>query len=780
MHTWKWIVVLTSLSWVACGGGGGGAPDSLPQDNPPPAEATDDGVLQIEIAGPSITGTHATSASEITLQGRVPADVETIEWKNLATGASGLAARGARATGTAMGTAMVAATEWSAPVPLGVGDNPIVVTARRGDQESRSFLFAVRDPLADGLGTPRLEPSGVLVGQSTPVTITVAIPEALAPIAVEAWRVEADGTPIEKITSIWDDGDIVHADETAGDGTYSGVYTETASAATLTLIRILALHGNGTIWGLPVVLHAAEAIDPAAFTASVAVQDAARRRYDELLATSGRDLAIGGALALLRESDLVAEAGRSGAAGGIWIVFEAGFLGGLLLGPPGTKGGSDDGCPTPPATFASFRPFADEFQGFFDGKGTEATTEEIYQLLAPCQGGASFEGPLANLAGLRAAARRGVLIVSSHGDSWYGGARSNSPALRGARGGGLAEALGQGSTESVAVVGTDGIVGPQTREAYMTDLVLGRLVIFSRGGNDEVQLAITPAYVHAHLDFSDTFIHVSACRSAFNATLAHACLAKGAQTFVGYDDYVSLEWATATEAEFFNGLAHGKTLGEALVPGTGPRGASLRHWGDPHEKLNGKHIANPSFERGLESWDGTATVVESFGEIAPPDTGACNRRMAKIATGGALSQEICIPEQATEITFRYDFVSQALGDVCEGLRTPAIVEVTFTPNDASLPVQVLLRLEESSLCGNASAIAGDFDGDGEVDGADFLAWQTGFVWYELEDVIVSSLKGKTGVLTIALKSTDPGHPAVLLVDEFVVIWEDLGGPYAVK
>ncbi len=692
----------------------------------------------------------------MSIEGQASADAEEIAWENLATGASGTTTPGA---------------DWSAAIPLEGGDNPILVTAKRGAEEASRLLFVVKDALADGFGAPRLFPSGVLVGEATPITLAVTVPLGATPTAVEAWEVEPDGTPLAKVADLFDDGDPAHADENALDGTFSGVFEETATEAGRVMIRPKLLHSSGHTWGLPAVLSAANPIDPAAFEAALAAQDAARQRYEEVFATDGREAAIAAILEQLSGNEHVTEVGRAGAQGGLWIVFEAGFLGGLLLSPEGTKGcGTDDECPVTTPFTTCYGPFDHIFGPYSPGGQDEAQT--IYQMLTgdPCP---AFEptgyagAGLTDVDTLKVGATYGAYVISAHGDSWYADARSYTDALIGANGplGGLAALVGVEIDESIPIVAFGEHIDAQSLDKYLADLAHGRLVVCGILGTTTARLAFTPGWIYEYHCMPDAIAYVSACRSAFNSKLAHAFLARGAKAFVGYTDYVDAGWAAEKGIQLFTNLMHGKSVGEAFEPGTGPDGSAILRWGVAQLRLPDGHIENPSFEDGMDGWDGFASAVRRLGVIEPPsgEPGECNEFMCMIPILSSAAQVICVPEDATKLIFEYDVVTQALNEVCVPEPFETKLKIHFTPKSNTLLPETWLDAGESDFCGQVQEVdAGFGDSPLDTDGT----WHTG--WKTME-VNVGHFQGEEGNLEFVVLNPDPPLPAVLLIDR--LRWE---------
>lgn len=124
-HFWFSIAVIGAVLLSACGGGGGvsssGSSDTGAAGSTPGGSASGGTSLSIHITSPTAGSTVTTS--NVSLTGTASGSVTEVDWSNttLNTG------------GTASGT-----LTWSASVPLQIGNNMLVVTARDGTGKTAS------------------------------------------------------------------------------------------------------------------------------------------------------------------------------------------------------------------------------------------------------------------------------------------------------------------------------------------------------------------------------------------------------------------------------------------------------------------------------------------------------------------------------------------------------------------------------------------------------------------------------------------------------------------
>ena len=249
----------------------------------------------------------------------------------------------------------------------------------------------------------------------------------------------------------------------------------------------------------------------------------------------------------------------------------------------------------------------------------------------------------------------GLVVISSHGDNWYGGISGDN-------------VCAAGLEQSQVIVYTAQKLTSANLKTYEADLKARRLGV----GVDD-NLIILPAYISYHNStFPNSLVYMSSCRSSYNNTMAAAFLGKGAQAYAGYDDYVKASYALkAGEGLIDNFLLKGKDLGTAYtetvaaVGGNDGQGADFLSTGNDALKMGGSTFNNVGFETGnLSNWapNGDSRIITSLGSIKPTE----GSFMAIISTGlgaasGAnsmISQSICYGKTGGVLKFDYDLISE--------------------------------------------------------------------------------------------------------------------------
>jgi hypothetical protein len=310
---------------------------------------------------------------------------------------------------------------------------------------------------------------------------------------------------------------------------------------------------------------------------------------------------------------------------------------------------------------------------------------------------------------------------------------------------------------------------------YMTDILAGRLMLFPIG-NNTVSLVITPEFIdYYNGPFPNSiWINIS-CKGAYNNTLAAVFLAKGGGAWYGYSDYVSASYAHNTERTILDMLINQeKNAGEAFNDAVAAHGANsggstpaaLTFYGEQKTMIGKSSLKNPSFEEpggagSLNGWttSGDGRVIKKLGGDMPTDGGT----MAIISTGlgfttttGSIYQSICLPDDAKNLVFDWNFYSEEFKEWC-GSKFDDTFQVSITDSKTGVE-NILFYTSVNALCGNKGALIKapiSFD-MGDV-------WYTG--WKLNKNVNISAYKGKNVILKFfATDKGDSIFDTAILID----------------
>ncbi|MGM0575691.1 MAG: hypothetical protein ACQEXJ_08175 [Myxococcota bacterium] len=687
---------------------GTGGPDSDPDPMQPGTGYASDGLL-IKIVAPGGGAREQVIGGNQQIRGVLFGDADALTWKVFPGGENGTIQED---------------TFWrTSKVPLEPGDNTVVVTAERGDTVVSDSIVLTYNPGFLFDGKPRARPNIGWVGTSQEVVFTVAA--SLYPNfqagTMELVEVDEDGEELSTVGNMRDDGDVgINGDEIEGDGVFTRKAPVTCEDASPRWYRVRVQVSGGastyTAWSPTIPVWCVPHFTPNDCDDHQAILQEAEAQYD-----SGES--IEDVITLLEAKPAVAEAGRAEADGySLWVRFESGILGAVLLAPEGIRGAAGDGDegdggyePPDPGAFQRaavggnveqlgskkaivLAPFASQFGVSEDGgevASALATTECPNFNVAS---GAALQGGAASLERFRSLSEYGVISISSHADALFG---DMDPTIKREQYRwdhvGAQEVLWSGETvqcnqllqaqEGCTVTGSDptggcpagtvcqvteGSGGSESSgvcvDRTQVDLRLGRVVLTNRG------YAMTPAFFEAwHRGrFPDSLVNLGACRTMYNGSLATAFFAAGAKAITGFSDYVDSMWARERVVEMFQGSVGKGLVGHSHTGGEDPShpGSYWRLFGAGNLDLSNADIINASFETGdTTGWsqDGDGRVITQLGTTGPVG----GKFMGLLSTGlgftvetGTLEQDFCIPSGTNEIQLYWKFYSEEFKEFC--------------------------------------------------------------------------------------------------------------------
>lgn len=360
----------------------------------------------------------------------------------------------------------------------------------------------------------------------------------------------------------------------------------------------------------------------------------------------------------------------------------------------------------------------------------------------------------------------GYIHFSTHGDNYYNGLFTLWEDEWGPNG------FLKGNLSIVGLY--TGIALPRDEDGdydatgYETDLQLKRLAIGPGG-----LLVVLPSFFQHYLtSVPNSLVSLSACRTMYNNSLANVFLAKGAGAVLGYDDYVLSSYAQNTTNTILTDMIdNDSTFGEAVTLARSTHGNSdggsddafLLTAGANDLRLADGSFRNLGFEDGqLSVWqkDGDGRVISQLGSTLPTSgdfVGIISTGLGFTTQSGALSQQACLPETATSLTFNWNFFSEEFLEYCDSQFDDAF--------------SVRICNEENTTCASFETSVNQICTENSVTPSDIGFDQGGVFdtgWRE-NAIDITALAGDR--VTLTLSSTDVGdsiYDTAILLDDIAI------------
>jgi len=575
----------------------------------------------------------------------------------------------------------------------------------------------------------------------------------------QAWLVDKDGNILDTnpLGTMVDNGQLSNCDEIEQDGRFSVCLnnfkcTSAEDKWVVVSTQVDSSFANYTAYSAPTRIECSKRITVSECNAAYQTQQNAYSKWEDEGGANDPMAARDATIAWLKTQTTVADAGPSSGDGhGVWVEFNAGFVGALDLAPEGTRGGAGPALAEMAARVApqELSPFNVESiqskrslilapynQEFKAAGGDEA--DDIASLLSDSSCPSfDVQGPVtgssANLEVLRNQYLYGVVAMTSHGDAYFETMNDTTKNEMDWEHSGSQEVIwsgeavkcnqfsttqktckaslqqGQQVTITACPTGTECVFTSATSSSLtgvcvdrtQTDLANGRVVM----GRET--WGTTGSFVsrYAPVRFPNSFIYLGTCRSVYNGTIAAEYFAAGAKSIAGYSGYTKNAYAYASGKSVFEEMVlNGDLTGSAAfeVPEQDPDTADnrLRLFGADNLDIMNADIINPSFETGdLTGWtkNGDGRVISKLG-ISQPVHG---KFMGVISTGlgftvqtGEISQNFCIPADKQAIKFYWKFFSEEFKEWC-GSSYQDTFQATVTGSQGKL---TLVNVKIDDLC----------------------------------------------------------------------------------
>ncbi len=611
------------------------------------------------------------------------------------------------------GSATISGGEWSIQnIPLSPGDNQITITATDNAGNTSTSVVNVVYNVDVLFSDLTLSQDFIFKNDpSTSITARSVVETSAAKGIGKVHLYKVTGGQKEKLTEMLDNGVVANGDDIPGDSQYSGIEPFSSSSNTTIELRVGTTVGTGTKVFYSGVMKIKVLNKPTQNQMSdiFKLNEEFSNKFDEMKKDAGDKDAAKKLADELNTRPEIAIAGVAESGFGVWWKYkDSGILAGINNNPDGTRGEKEDELESKreksrvregqadieqgsvqgiTESFASTINFGINVAHAAEAKNKEVkSTKAIYLGPYLSQFGATDDYNKAwqvikdskcpkcqtvekknkdvKVEDFKTLSNYGLIIIPSHGDTWFGGKFADECATAGNCPASLANGGG------FVITWTDQQIGAADLLKYWSDLVNYRLAIDASDGT----LAIMPPYITAYNGtFPDSLVYLGTCRSTHNLTMAAAYLAKGAKGYLGFSEYVDSGYAGDVTNEFYKSFMNkGKSATESFsdavtAKGTDDKGntpAFFNYVGQGDLKMGGKDLQNAGFEDGLVGWqtEGDSRVINRLASLKPPE----GKRMAIISTGlgsvnnsnSALVQNICSQEGKLTISFKYNVVSE--------------------------------------------------------------------------------------------------------------------------
>lgn len=651
---------------------------------------------------------------------------------------------------------------WSGSIPLTPGDNDIEFSIP--GTSIKETITVTYNPDYIFQGKLIMSPDIAYKNESRQITATISLTDSKTdPADIKLVKISSTGN--EVVATLTDDGNLTNGDEIQGDKIYTARFNINEAAEGVLKFRVVVgyLNSEEVANSEKYSLLIAEHLSDEQLNTIIEKHNTYQAQIEQ---AASANTTIDTILSELQKDSTVAQAGKSEDGLGIWVVYQCGISGVLYTPSAGSKGSPDRLSSRPkmknslPGRLVQYSPYnsfnkkaihavnyhakASVVNGknvvksnkvlaiaaqYFDW-GENDDVPEIVKLLQndSCLKvkyvtyGSKGTGTVEDFKSL---GDYGIVLISSHGDSFYKGLLSL-----------WQDKFGWNGPFGQVVVHSNMKVTDANKVTYEDDLKKGRLVLWY--GN----YGMTPSFFKTYSGkLPNSLVYMSICRGTWDGSLANALISNGAGSFLGYSDYVAVSFTKQCGIPLFTKLLEsGKTMADAFISGlkeTDADPAEFKLYGanDLSIEINGLQDGN--FESGsiTQSWTvaGDARIITDLGSAVPTE----GNYMAIISTGlgfttssGTLSQEFCLGDKS-KISFDWNFFSEEFMEWV-GSKYQDSFTVTLSEVDNATNTVTLLNKTIDGLAGEVSKVSNSFD-QGDV-------YATG--WRTADVVIPESLRNK--------------------------------------
>ena len=687
-------------------GGDGDDGDADATDTGPASSGFPAHGLVVRVLAPGALGVAEATSSVAVLSGALFGNASEMSWQ----------------AGSKRGAITPAPFWQSEPFALEPGDNAVTVSASDGTETVSDTIVITYNPAFRYDEALVVRPRVLWVGTTSEVVFTMKAPRFATADreTIHLLRVDAAGELLSDEGLMRDDGRVsTSGDEIEQDGvfTFDGAFScvEPGPMYFRVSVKVGSAPAYTAVSSI-VRIDCLERVTAADCNAHKALVDAAGAALEggAELADVRSQLAADPAVAAVGPAE---DGGRA-----LWVQFADGLLGAVVAPEAGVRGSAvalagvaraagrtasalASGAPT--VLLASKRalvlsPRATTFGEDDDGPGVAAALDGMQCPSYEVAEGRALADAEAGIDRFRTAATYGIVSIATEGEVLFGGMATAERRARWKHDGPqevlwtgspvscdglLAEEIacqvtasspGGGCPIGTRCVVTKGLASDSVTtgqgicvDETQVDLRLGHALITNEG------YAVTPSFFEAWRGggYPSSFIHLGACRSLWNGSLASSLYASGALAVSGFSGVVDSAWAKEQALSLFEALAVGPadgSVGALFAGGEDPThaGTFWRLFGASNLDLTGAGLLNGDFETGsLVGWKGSGDgrAVSQFGAVLP----VSGKGMGLVSSGlgfsvetGTLEQRFCIPEDRVELSLSWKFMSEEFKEWC--------------------------------------------------------------------------------------------------------------------
>lgn len=502
---------------------------------------------------------------------------------------------------------------------------------------------------------------------------------------------DASGNLIEEVFELFDDGDLnAHGDDIQGDGVYSNkqTFTEANPGVLNFRVKVTTNETSGEVDSFSEIatINVVSEIPETTLQDILDVQLAADSVFQNAILTLTFDEAINQTLAFLTSQSEVVGALQTNSED-IWIAFSYGLEGMIFTTAEGNEGGSQqiEDRSTVPSVPLSQQTRGKMIYSPNSGKDDENTVlDKDVLLYAPnwtefTDWGTEF---LENV---------NTIITDSDCPNFHINYKKNEEA-------GL-DVLKSLSDYGLIVIHTHGGLDEENNVIFLTgeevdytditdllDWLTGNIYPVPFHGKS--MWVVKPSFLTTYNGtYPNSIVYNGSCESGHNTTMSDAFINNGASTYFGFSETVK-SWFDRDMANdlFPKIITDGMTTGEAFVSGqhddNTPEAYFVMFGNDETHFESG--LTNGDFEEGtLAGWsvDGDGRIITQLGSITPYGgsfMGIISTGLGYTEATGSLSQNFCVPADASILTVNWNFLSEELmeyvGSIYQDYFTISIID----------------------------------------------------------------------------------------------------------
>ncbi len=516
------------------------------------------------------------------------------------------------------GSANISGGEWSIQnIPLKPGDNQITITATDNAGNTSTSVVNVVYNVDVLFSDLTLSQDFIFKNDpSTSITARSIVETTAAKGIGKVHLYKVNSGQKEKLTEMLDNGVVANGDDIPSDSQYSGIEPFSSSSNTTIELRVGTTIGTGTKVFYSGVMKLKVISKPTQNQMSdiFKLNEEFSKKFDGMKKGSGDKDAAKKLADELNGRTEIAIAGVSESGFGVWWKYkDSGILAGINNNPDGTRGEKEDEAESKREKSRVREAQAETEEGTVQGiteslvgtvnfginaahaadakkKKEVKSTKAIY--LGPylsqfaetddyhkawkvikeskcpkCQT-VEKKNKAVKVEDFKTLSNYGLIMIPSHGDTWFNGEFANECATAGNCPASLANGGG------FVITWTDQQIGANDLLKYWSDLVNYRLAIDASDGT----LAVMPPYITAYNGtFPDSLVYLGTCRSTHNLSMAAAYLAKGAKGYLGFSEYVDSGYAGDVTNEFYKSFMNkGKSATVSFRDAVAAEGADYK------------------------------------------------------------------------------------------------------------------------------------------------------------------------------------------------------------